>query len=313
MAINTGDNIKRTEKPHRTDKDSSHERVSTLSGSERRWRPVTRLLLALSLLVGPFLLSRGHDAHPAVLFCAAVSFVLLAGSNAYFVLRHLGHPTIGTIPVSLASLGAASLPLALSHATGAHLVLARVLSAVGGVVVVTFAMLFSRMRGAYAPAPEPSADAVAIVLGAAVRNGRPSPTLSLRLDGAIGFLSSYPRRLAVLSGGPTGEVAADGSVLTEADVMAAYLARHGIPRERVLLERRAANTRQNVELSLRVMEEAGIADRQVCVISNDYHLWRALRSARSLGANPVPVAVATPRGSRLQQWCREGLMILAGR
>lgn len=294
-----------------------HTRTSTLEGSELRWRSAVYAVCAVSLALGVTFLAcafpDGASRPSTYLWVAcALAFATLTASNAAYLARHPGRPTIGMMPVAVASAGAAAAPLAAS-ATGSAAPLrtcAIVALALGVACVAVFGCLFVKMRAAYANAPAPGEKSVLIVLGAAVRSGRPCQTLARRLDVAADLLLGHPHRMAVLTGGAS---AARPSEPTEAEAMARYLRECGVPEAQLLLEPRAANTRQNVSFSLEVVREAGLAGRQLCVVSNDYHLWRALRCARRQGAELVPVAARTPRVSALQQWCREALTILAGR
>ena len=294
-----------------------HTRTSTLEGSERRWRPAVYPVCAVSLALGVTFLAcafpDGASRPSTYLWVAcALAFATLTASNAAYLARHPGRPTIGMMPVAVASAGAAAAPLAAS-ATGAATPLracAIVALALGVTCFSAFGCLFVKMRAAYANAPAPGEKSVLIVLGAAVRGGMPCQTLARRLDVAANLLLGHPHRMAVLTGGAS---TARPSEPTEAEAMARYLRERGVPATQLLLEPRAANTRQNVSFSLEVVRESGLAGRQLCVVSNDYHLWRALRCARRQGVELVPVAARTPRVSALQQWCREALTILAGR
>jgi uncharacterized SAM-binding protein YcdF (DUF218 family) len=94
--------------------------------------------------------------------------------------------------------------------------------------------------------------------------------------------------------------------------MARYLQEHGVMRKRILLEPTARNTRENIARSSELLDDRGFCGQR-CVVSSDYHLYRALRDGRSLGIDLCPVAAPTPSGSVPQQWCREVLTILFGR
>ena len=294
-----------------------HARGSTLEGSERRWRGAAYAVCAASLALGITFLACAFPTgalRPGTYLWVActLAFATTHASNVTYLARHSGRPTIGMMPVAVASAGAAAAPLAAS-ATGAAAPLracAIVTLALGVACVAVFGRLFAKMRATYANAPAPGEKSVLIVLGAAVRGGRPCQTLARRLDVAASLLLGHPDRVAVLSGGAS---AARPCEPTEAEAMARYLRELGVPEAQLLLEPRAANTRQNMSFSLEVVRKAGLAKRQPCVVSNDYHLWRALRCARRQGVTLVPVAARTPRVSALQQWCREALTILAGR
>lgn len=292
-------------------------RASTLEGSERRWRPVVYAVCAASLALGVAFLAMALPAgapRPGTFLwvACALAFAASCASNAAYLARHPGRPTIGMAPVAVASAGAAAAPLATSATVASPplRVLAVAALALGIACAAVFGYVFARMRAAYANAPAPGEKSVLIVLGAAVRDGRPCQTLARRLDVAASLLLGHPGRVAVLSGGVSATRPGEP---TEAEAMSRYLQDRGVPTTQLLLEPRAANTRQNVSFSLEALRDAGLAGRQLCVVSNDYHLWRALRCAQRQGVTLVPVAARTPRASAPQQWCREALTILAGR
>ncbi|MBP3885444.1 MAG: YdcF family protein, partial [Olsenella sp.] len=158
---------------------------------------------------------------------------------------------------------------------------------------------------------------------------------------AASLLAGHPERQAILSGGALHSTDAENDGSTEADVMRTYLLERGVPSEKIVLERRATNTWQNIEYSLALAKGLGHSEgmpegasegtatraskcagtrpqsareaRQLCVVSNDYHLYRAIRCGGALGVALVGCGARTPLRSWPQQWCREVLTILAGR
>lgn len=211
-----------------------HTRTSTLEGSELRWRSAVYAVCAVSLALGVTFLAcafpDGASRPSTYLWVAcALAFATLTASNAAYLARHPGRPTIGMMPVAVASAGAAAAPLAAS-ATGSAAPLrtcAIVALALGVACVAVFGCLFVKMRAAYANAPAPGEKSVLIVLGAAVRSGRPCQTLARRLDVAADLLLGHPHRMAVLTGGAS---AARPSEPTEAEAMARYLRECGCQR-----------------------------------------------------------------------------------
>jgi uncharacterized SAM-binding protein YcdF (DUF218 family) len=167
------------------------------------------------------------------------------------------------------------------------------------------AVLFIRMRATYAHSPVIQNDAIVIVLGGALKHGKPCKTLALRLGTAARVWQDHPSATFVLTGGvPAGET------LSEADAMARYMIELGVSQRNLLLETRARNTKQNLSLSLELIQSERRSG-QLCVLSSNYHLYRAVRTGKSLGVDLVPIPAPTPRGSMLQQWCREALTIMA--
>lgn len=115
---------------------------------------------------------------------------------------------------------------------------------------------------------------VGIVLGAQVGpDGAPTPSLRRRTEHAIGLWRAGRVRALILSGG--------GSPVTEAAVMARLCRAAGVPEDGFVLEPRARTTAQNLRLSLPILHRLGATD--VVLISDPYHLPRALLVARRLG------------------------------
>lgn len=301
----------------KTDRDAT----STLVGNERRFAPVvlavhcacaTAGLLALARVAVCNALRPTVPATPvlvAALLPCLFAWTLLTCSNVRYLLQH-DVPTVGMIPPSVVSLGPAALPALVAQAAGvasdeASLVALHAAALLASVATAAFmAWWFMRLRSAYSPAPPVAPDAVVFVLGGAVRDDAPGATLALRLQTAWQVWQRHPQATLVLSGGTP-----QGTGASEADVMARFLKEKGVPEAALLLETHALNTRENLLLSLELANEAGLGGQR-CVLSSDYHLYRACRIARQLGAEFVPIPAPTPAASLLQQWCREVITVL---
>lgn len=127
---------------------------------------------------------------------------------------------------------------------------------------------------AAASAPPAGLDAL-VVLGAGLRpDGTPSEALAFRLDAALGYLEDNPDTTCVVSGGQ-----GLGESRTEADAMYDYLLEHGLDAARVTREDRSTSTAENVRNSAELLE----SDASVGIVTNDFHLYRALRIAEKNG------------------------------
>lgn len=113
-----------------------------------------------------------------------------------------------------------------------------------------------------------------IVLGAQVRAGGPSKVLQYRLDCAAEYLEKNPNTVCIVSGGQ-----GKNEPYPEAEGMAEYLLQKGIPENRLLLEDKSKTTEQNISNSMKLMEP----DASVGIITNDFHVFRALQIARGQG------------------------------
>lgn len=115
-----------------------------------------------------------------------------------------------------------------------------------------------------------------VVLGAGVNGTVPSLSLRERLDAAYNYLLVYPDAICVVSGGQ-----GNGEDITEAQCMWNDLTARGIDAERVWMEDKATDTRENIRFSLDLIEEkTGVRPAEIGLVSSEYHLYRAGLFAR---------------------------------
>ena len=114
----------------------------------------------------------------------------------------------------------------------------------------------------------------AIVLGMALQNGKPTDDLLSRLDTAQAYLEQNPETTLILTGGNAGD---DGR--TEAAVMRDLLLARGVSEESLRLEDQAATTRENFRNTAQMIDPTA----PVLLISSNYHMDRAVRTAESAG------------------------------
>ena len=141
------------------------------------------------------------------------------------------------------------------------------------------------------------------MLGAQVRVNGPSVVLRHRLDAAVEYLAENPETKCIVSGGQ-----GVNEPVTEAEGMALYLIQHGIAEERILLEDQSGNTLQNMRFSMALIEEP---EASVGIVTNDFHLYRAVRIARKQGlANACGIAAYSNRLYLPNNMLRECMGIL---
>ena len=128
---------------------------------------------------------------------------------------------------------------------------------------------------------EPGLDCV-IVLGAQVTSWGPGVALLYRLETAADYLKENPGTVCVCSGGQ-GYNEPD----TEAAIMKQWLVGQGIEAERILEEGLSRDTSENIRNSIELLEEkiSGFSAETsgVGIITNDFHVFRGTRIARSMG------------------------------
>lgn len=141
-----------------------------------------------------------------------------------------------------------------------------------------------------------AADAV-IVLGAAVEPpDRPGPAMRRRVSHGVRVLNEREVDTLVLSGGKGGVTAA------EADVMWRLARELGVPDQRIVLETRSRNTFENAIYCGRIMMERGWAS--AIVVTDAWHMRRALFVFRRLGLPAVGAPVTRPPGVPRLSWAR---------
>lgn len=213
--------------------------------------------------------------------------ILGAVSAAYGLLMAALYPAGGFFLVWVA-LGAALVAVARARRTGAWDRLARwarrLVVGAGVAVLVAVGGLCALVATAAAMVPPPGLDCL-VVLGAGLRpDGAPSEALAYRLDAALEYLEDNPQTRCVVSGGQ-----GPGEVRAEADAMADYLTGRGLDEGRLTLEDRSEDTAENVHNSV-VLLASG---ETVGIVTNDFHLYRALRIAARNGL-PDAAGLAAP-------------------
>ena len=121
--------------------------------------------------------------------------------------------------------------------------------------------------------PETGADYV-IILGAQVKGTQPSRSLLRRIQAGAVYLKENPEAKIIASGGR-----GPGENITEAACIRETLMQMGIDRERILTEEVSASTRENLLYSM----VFGGRESSYVIVTNGFHLFRAMETARRLG------------------------------
>ena len=128
--------------------------------------------------------------------------------------------------------------------------------------------------GAMSQPPVPELD-YAVVLGAQVKGRIPSRSLAKRLEAALDYAQKNPDTVLILSGGK-----GPGEEITEAKCMFHYLTLHGVEEDRLILEENSTTTLENLQFSDTM---TGCSRGSCGIVSNNFHIFRALNTAKSLG------------------------------
>lgn len=118
-----------------------------------------------------------------------------------------------------------------------------------------------------------------VVLGAKVNGTQPSGALAQRISAAAQYLNENPDTVCIASGGK-----GDDEGISEAQCICNWLLNLGVAEERILLEERSDSTETNFINSFAMIEEESEA---LGVVTNDFHMLRALWNGRQLGSHPL--------------------------
>ena len=127
-----------------------------------------------------------------------------------------------------------------------------------------------------------------VVLGAAQYDGRPSAIYEARLEHAVELWRDQVAPLVVFTEGGSG---------------ARWALQRGVPEGAVLTEERSRTTYQNLAGAKRALERRNPGGRhRIVVVSDPFHMFRAVRQAADLGmdAYPSPTRTSPLSASRLK-------------
>ena len=148
---------------------------------------------------------------------------------------------------------------------------------------------------------------VFIVFGCKTFGYRPSYALKKRLDKAYELLMKNQDSAAVLSGGQ-----GDDETVSEAESMRAYLVNKGVSEDRLIIEDKSTSTISNMRNSMELIRQAGLENKKISAVSNDFHIKRILKQAKQCGFEFYASPAKIPPGPRMIQnltreymvWCR---------
>lgn len=189
------------------------------------------------------------------------------------------YPASGFFLIWIA-IGAALIAIGWARHAGAWQQLPLMARRGGALLGIALAIVLGALTGAIASGaiarPTGRVDCL-IVLGASInQDGSPMETLRLRLDAAADYLDAHPGTRCIVSGGQGAD-----EPMAKATAMARYLERNrGIAPGRVVEEARSTTTDENLRYSRALL---GDGDASVAIVTNDFHMFRALRMARRQG------------------------------
>ena len=131
---------------------------------------------------------------------------------------------------------------------------------------------------------------VVLVLGAGLRNGRPTLTLQRRIQRAADWLVLHPDVKVVACGG-----CSPGQPLSEAEAIRSGLVARGVAFDRVIIEDRSTSTEENVRNAYSLWLERGAGQRpRALIVTSNFHLARAKLLANRAGFGAYGIGASTP-------------------
>lgn len=160
-------------------------------------------------------------------------------------------------------------------------------------VIVSYAHLAALSAGRTHEVDEVPERAVGMVLGAKADPGRPSAFLAARLDLAVDLFEEGRIRAVLVSG--------DGLERSnfETRVMKDYLVDRGIPADRIVEDPAGFDT---YDSCVRARDVYGM--RELTILTQDYHVGRAIAICELVGVDAIGVGDETMRGRFPALWAK---------
>ena len=150
---------------------------------------------------------------------------------------------------------------------------------------------------AHAPAALPKHADAAVVLGAAAWGDKPSPVFRERINHAIALYQSERVEKLIFTGGTRKE-----GYPSEGEVARKFALKQGIPSHDIIYETRSKDTYQNLVNTRLLIQKHKI--HSVIIVSDPYHMARAVAIARDLGIPATPSPTPTSRYTEASEQTR---------
>lgn len=136
-----------------------------------------------------------------------------------------------------------------------------------------------------------------VVLGAGLINGeKVSPLLASRINRGIEIYKKNPGSKIIMSGGQ-----GEDEKLPEGQAMAEYAISEGMTEDDIIIENKSLNTNQNLAYSYKLMRP----NSRFAIVSNSYHVYRALVLAKRQGLQCIGYGAKTKWYFTLNAFVRE--------
>ena len=175
-----------------------------------------------------------------------------------------------------------------------YILLATAAFAIIGVAAVGFSI------SNYASKDETQNADAAIILGAAVENGTPTPVFRERINHAIALYQDGYVRFLIFTGG-----IGDGDGISEAQAAKNYALAMGIPETAIFIEENSHITEENMENAKRIIDAQHL--QTALIVSDPLHMKRAMLMAKDYGIT----AYSSPTKTTMYQTAKTKLPFLA--
>lgn len=135
-----------------------------------------------------------------------------------------------------------------------------------------------------------------VVLGSGLLGDKVSPLLASRINKGIKIHQANPNSKLIMSGGQGKD-----EDLSEGEAMRLYALEQGIADENIIVESKARNTQENILFSKELMTDGS----HFAIVSNYYHLFRALLIAKELRISCIGYGAKTRLYFTLNAYIRE--------
>jgi uncharacterized SAM-binding protein YcdF (DUF218 family) len=146
---------------------------------------------------------------------------------------------------------------------------------------------------------------VVIVLGAGIQGETVSGKLATRLDKTSAYYNKNPKAVIIVCGGRGPQ-----EDIPEALAMERYLIDKGVPKDRILKEDRSTSTYENFSYAKTILDNRFPQGFSSVLITNDYHVYRAVKVANQAGISAKHIGVHTEWYAAPANYLREMLSII---
>lgn len=139
-----------------------------------------------------------------------------------------------------------------------------------------------------------------IVLGAGLDGYEVGNILKSRLDKAIEYYNLNKDTQIIVSGGQGKD-----ELISEAEAMSRYLIEQGVNKKQIIKEDKATTTLENIKFSKEILKNRKDENEKLLIVTNEFHLTRAILISNILGMESDGLASKTPIKVRINYLIRE--------